>query len=151
MLKKAIQDAGGNLTRAAALLGCTRQTLYTWIYQNGLDRLAGVRPHTGARLDRPQRMDNRSALVRGAVSDDSSAVKSGAANRPMLRVVEAQAVSASVVTVTVKMTEDEAMRLKIKAVRERTTMGAIVSRALELLEREEPASERSGRRAGKQP
>jgi Bacterial regulatory protein, Fis family len=41
-VKKAISDAGGNLSRAAALLGCTRATLYKWCYQLGLERFAGI-------------------------------------------------------------------------------------------------------------
>jgi len=43
-VEAAIRGAGGNLSRTASQLGCTRQTLYTWIYQYGLDRLAGVVP-----------------------------------------------------------------------------------------------------------
>ena len=42
-LEAVIRDTGGNLTAAAGRLGCTRQTVYVWIYQHGLDRLAGVR------------------------------------------------------------------------------------------------------------
>ena len=41
-VEAAIRAAGGNLTATAASLKCSRQTLYTWIYQLGLERLAGV-------------------------------------------------------------------------------------------------------------
>jgi len=41
-VEAAIKDAGGNLTRAAASLHCTRASLYTWVYQFGLDKLAGI-------------------------------------------------------------------------------------------------------------
>jgi hypothetical protein len=43
-LEAAIRAEAGNLTKTAARLHATRQTLYTWIYQLGLERLAGVRP-----------------------------------------------------------------------------------------------------------
>ena len=46
-VEAAIRETGGNLTRAAARLDCTRQTLYVWIYQYGLQRLAGVRTLEG--------------------------------------------------------------------------------------------------------
>lgn len=42
VVEKAIRDSGGNLSAAAVMLGCSRAALYTWIYQFGLERLAGV-------------------------------------------------------------------------------------------------------------
>jgi len=48
-VKEAIQAAGGNLTLAANLLGCSRPTLYKWVDQLDLTRLAGVRRE--ARVD----------------------------------------------------------------------------------------------------
>jgi hypothetical protein len=44
VVEKAIRDSGGNISRAAGLLGSSRQSLYTWIYQYDLVRLAGVVP-----------------------------------------------------------------------------------------------------------
>lgn len=44
-LAQAIRHHGGNLTSVAASLDCSRQTLYRWVYQLGLARLAGVEPH----------------------------------------------------------------------------------------------------------
>jgi len=41
-LEQAIRDAGGNLTRAASVLGVSRPSVYTWIYQYDLTKLAGV-------------------------------------------------------------------------------------------------------------
>lgn len=43
-VEAAIRAADGNLTSAASILGCSRAALYTWVYQYGLDRLAGVVP-----------------------------------------------------------------------------------------------------------
>lgn len=41
-VRAAITETGGNLTRAAERLGVTRQSLYTWVYQYGLDRFVGI-------------------------------------------------------------------------------------------------------------
>lgn len=43
-LAQALRDGGGNLSGTALRLGCSRTTLYTWIYQLGLDKLAGIVP-----------------------------------------------------------------------------------------------------------
>lgn len=127
VVKKAIQDAAGNLSRAAVLLGCTRQTLYTWIYQHGLDRLAGIRPHTPAQLDKSRRMDI------GGTRSGESGVQSAAASRATFRVVEAQPTADPIVPATVKIRESLWKRLKIRAIEDDTTMGAIVEKALELV------------------
>ena len=42
VLEKAIRDSGGNLTKTASALGCSRPSIYTWCYQFGLDKLAGI-------------------------------------------------------------------------------------------------------------
>lgn len=42
-LEAAIRSTGGNLSRAATALGCSRTTLYTWTYQHGLADVVGVR------------------------------------------------------------------------------------------------------------
>jgi transposase-like protein len=127
VVKKAIQDAEGNLSRAAVLLGCTRQTLYTWIYQHGLDRLAGIRPHTQAELDKSRRMD------RSGTSKDGLDVQSAQASRATFRVMEALQTADPIVPATVKIRESLWKRLKIRAIEDDTTMGAIVERALELV------------------
>ena len=146
IVKKAIQDTGGNLARAAALLGCTRQTLYTWIYQLGLERLAGIRPSTRDKVDRDSRMDKSVAGHAEPKSFASSGVQSADRNGPMLRVVEAQEASDPIIAATVKIPESVWMRLKIQAIEEKTTMGVIVERALALVLR---PRERESRKAGK--
>lgn len=125
VVKKAIQDTGGNLRRSAALLGCTRQTLYTWIYQLGLERLAGVRMDTRPRLDTRGRLDTE------AVSSSKSGVQSSPERRATFHVVEAQEHSDPIIPATVKIRESVWKRLKIQAIEEDTTMGAIVEKALE--------------------
>lgn len=41
-LASLIRETGGNMTRLAALLNCSKPTVYKWVYQLGLDGLAGV-------------------------------------------------------------------------------------------------------------
>lgn len=41
-VEEAIRVGEGNLTRVASLLGCSRPTLYAWVYQHGLERVAGI-------------------------------------------------------------------------------------------------------------
>jgi len=57
IVKKAIVDAKGNLSKASALLGCSRPTLYQWIYQLGLAREAGIRIDTRDGLNTRERKD----------------------------------------------------------------------------------------------
>lgn len=130
VVKKAIQDAGGNLSRAAILLGCTRPTLYTWIYQHGLQKLAGIRLDRELPLYRRQCKD---AHVGMPNESGRSGVKSAQPNRPILRAVEARVATDPVIPATVKVHESIWKRLKIQAIEEDTTMGAIVERALELV------------------
>lgn len=127
IVKKAIQDAGGNLSRAAALLGCTRQTLYTWIYQLGLERMAGIRPSKSIELDTRARVDTSGARSRESRNPH---VQSAGEIRPILRVVETQEVNELTVTATVKLPESLWKRTKIQAIEEGTTIAAIVARGL---------------------
>ena len=55
-VERAIRETGGKLSAAAIRLGCSRQTLYTWVYQYQLDRVAGIvtREHALAREAKAQ-------------------------------------------------------------------------------------------------
>jgi transposase-like protein len=128
VVKKAIQDAEGNLSRAAALLGCTRQTLYTWIYQLGLERLAGVRMDSRDGLDKHRRPDRRHASTN---QTGGSGVQSSASSRSILRAVEATNTAEPIIPATIKIRESLWKRLKIRAIEDGTTMGTIVDDALE--------------------
>lgn len=41
-VRAAISETKGNMTHAAERLGVTRQSLYTWVYQFGLERFVGI-------------------------------------------------------------------------------------------------------------
>ena len=137
IVKKAIQDTGGNLARSAALLGCTRQTLYTWIYQHGLQRLAGIR------LDRQAGLNSKECKDTETTEERKSGVKSAAANRPMLSLVETQVADVPV-QATVRVRESLWKLVKIEAIRRDLTLGALVEQALESF-----VGERKSRAAGK--
>ena len=147
IVKKAIQDTGGNLARSATLLGCTRQTLYTWIYQLGLERLAGIRPSTRDKVDTRTRMDKAVAARAKPDSFELSGVQSAERNGPMLHVVEAQEAVDPIIAATVKIPESVWMRLKIQAIEEKTTMGAIVQRALEHVLRPRESRKAAGKQS----
>jgi transposase-like protein len=129
IVKKSIQDAEGNLTRAATLLGCSRQTLYVWIYQLGLDRLAGIRLDTRPALDRGRRVDTRHGNLN---EPGKSGVQSTGPLRPMLSIVTTQSVDAPV-QATVKVRESLWKEVKIEAIRRDSTVGALVEEALEFI------------------
>jgi hypothetical protein len=122
---KAIEDAKGVLSRAAILLGCSRPTLYTWIYQHGLERKAGIC------------IDTRPALDRRACKDGSSTtttkptVKTGASPSPTLRLVQEAATVEVLIPATVRVRESLWKRTKIEAIRKDTTVAALVEEGLE--------------------
>jgi Bacterial regulatory protein, Fis family len=109
VVKQAIVDAGGNLSRAASLLGRSRQTLYTYIYQHGLERLAGVRVEGGS-PPRPVRGESGLAAA-------SPAPAPPAAPDPMIQA-------------TVRIRESVWKAARIAAIQRGTTVAAVVAAAL---------------------
>ncbi len=131
VVKKAIVDAGGNKRKAAELLGCTRQSLYTWIYQYGLERLAGVCMDTRHQLDIRDRQDTN------ASNQTKSGVYSGSAGAPTLRLVDqGTAVADYPIQATLRVPASLWKRVKIEAIQRNTTVGALVGAALEVVLRE---------------
>lgn len=128
IVKKAISDAEGNLSRAAALLGCTRQTLYTWLYQHGLERFAGVR------MDRRRELDSRERLDTPASKQNKPGVYSPDSGRPILRAVSSTTTADApevMQNATVKLPETLWKRAKIESIREGCTLSEYVARSLE--------------------
>jgi hypothetical protein len=129
IVKKAIIDAKGNLSKAAALLGCSRTTLYTWIYQLGLEREAGIRPDRRAELDMRERKDT--------LSNKSALLGTQLFNRPpasggTVPVVGAMMPVADLpIAATVKIPESLWRRVKIEAIKEGCTVSQYVQRMLE--------------------
>jgi len=126
VVKKAIVDTANNLSRAAALLGCSRQTLYTWIYQLGLERFAGVCMDTRVQLDRQDRQDAR------VTKENKSGVYSGPAGVRSLHVVsEAATVSDLPIQATMRVRESLWKRVKIEAIRRGCTVAELADEAFE--------------------
>jgi hypothetical protein len=124
VVKKAIVDAENNLRKTAMLLGCSRTTLYTWIYQLGLDRFAGIRTDT-----RPV-LATRGGADTSPNKEKKSGVQTVGAGRPILHVVEQAVAPDPEIQATFKVRESVWMRAKIEAIRRKTTLGTIVEDAL---------------------
>ena len=139
IVKKAIQDAGGNLTRAAGLLGCTRQTLYTWIYQHGLERHAGIRMDTRSRVDRVGRPYTRAERGR---KETKSGVYSGPEGSPNLELVEQAAEVDLPVQATFKCRESLWKEMKIEAIRRGCTVATLAEVSFERTLAEEEQREK---------
>ena len=125
VVKKAIVDAENNLRKASALLGCSRQTLYTWIYQLGLERFAGVCMDTRAELDTRERVD-------GSIRKQTkSGVYSGGSSNAKIRLVQDAATADLPIQATCKVRESLWRRVKIAAIQRKTTLSDVVETALE--------------------
>jgi hypothetical protein len=141
VVKKAIVDAGGNKRRAAELLGCTRQSLYTWIYQFGLERMAGVCMDTRSQLDTRECRDTKPS------NQTKSGVYSGSAAAPTLRLVDQAAAAPDYpIQATLRVPASLWKRVKIEAIQRNTTVGALVGAALEIVLREDKPEPKRGRK-----
>ena len=126
VVKKAIVDAGGNKRKAAILLGCSRQSLYTWIYQFGLERLAGVCIDTRPELDTRSRQDTQARQQR------QTTVYSAETELSTLRLVQGEtAVADYPVQATVRLRGSLWKLTKIEAIRRNKTAAELVEEGLE--------------------
>jgi hypothetical protein len=129
IVKKAIVDAKGNLSKTAALLGCSRTTLYTWIYQLGLEREAGIRPDRRVELDMRERKDSPSNKP---TFGETQLFNHGSTSGRTVPVVGAMMPVADLpIAATVKLPESLWRRVKIEAIREGMTVSQYVRRTLE--------------------
>lgn len=130
IVKKAIEDAGGNLTKAAVILGCSRTALYTWIYQLGLERVAGVRIDNRSEVDNSERKYTR-ANKHG--KPESRLLTPAGGDRPILRAVMPAMTAPPEIPVQATMRLPEALwkRAKIEAIRRGCNVSDLVREALE--------------------
>lgn len=134
IVKKAIVDAGGNLSKTANILGCSRQSLYTWIYQFGLERLAGVRIDNRPVVDSDNRQD------KARTNANKSGVYSAFGRGSKLSGVQGQTATMDLpIAATIRVRESLWKRVKITAIEKDTTVAALVEQALEHVVAEQPA------------
>lgn len=126
IVKKALVESGGNLSRAAAILGCSRPTLYTWIYKLGLYKLAGVCLDRRVELDSRERKDTRPN------TGIKTTVKPDAGKSPTLGDVEQVAVNDMPIQATIRVRESLWRNAKIAAIQEGITVAQYVERLLEV-------------------
>lgn len=132
VVKKAIVDGQGNLTRSAALLGCSRPTLYTWIYMYGLDRLAGICQDRRDELDMKDRKDSHPS------KESIPAVKSTAQDPSNLRLVPQQAAVEIPVNATVVLPKSLWKLVRKTAIDRDCTVSSFVESALRAAVDEQP-------------
>ena len=135
VIEAAIKAEGGNLSRVAALLGCSRPTLYTWIYQLGLQDLAGIRKDTindvGWHSTNPKET---------TFSSDKSIGPGG----PILRVVSTAPVDLRI-SATAKVRESVWKQIRKTAIDRGCTTSEVVEEALvNLLALSERRAEKKG-------
>jgi hypothetical protein len=142
VVKKAIQDAGGNLSRAAGRLGCSRPTLYQWIYRLGLDRVAGVCQDRRAELDERERKHTQARHGEKTIPE-RSVDKPHQLDKPTLPPVQQVAAVEIPITATVKVPETLWKRVRKGAIDRDCTVSEFVRVALErALEQEQLKAKR---------
>ena len=125
IVEAAIRSADGNLSRAAVLLGCSRPTLYTWVYQLGLHRLAGIK------VDSPDTQECKDTRVVKVGQHEKSGVKSAARNRPTLALVSTEPATREYkIPATAKITESIWKEVKKRAIDRGCTVSEYVEEAL---------------------
>jgi hypothetical protein len=80
VVEAALRSKGGNITKAAAVLGVSRPTLYDWIWKLDLSRVAG--------LDSQERKESRERQPLAPVEDVGVSVKPFPPERPILGAME---------------------------------------------------------------
>ena len=137
VVKKALDDTNGNKVKAAILLGCSRETLYKWSSQLGLDTFAGIRRYTPDRIDKAECQDRRPM---GSNQSGKSGVSFSETGRGSLAVVAQASNEPLPVQATMKLPEAVWFGAKIEALRRRIHVSDYVRHLIEAdLERAETA------------
>lgn len=129
IVKNAITDAKGNLTGAAIILGCSRPTLYTWIYQLGLEKHAGIRIDNSDGLYKRDRKDTSPNKTEKQLS---RVLTHGQEGRPILRAVSSTVAAPEIpVQASMRLPEGLWKRVKIEAIRRGVNVSDLVREVLE--------------------
>lgn len=139
VIEAAIRKAPGNISRAAVLLDCSRETLYRWIYQLGLERFAGVEPREGSdSYDRAGVRDTTSSKT------NMSTVSSVDSETSRLRLVSTLPAQREYkIPATVRLDESLWKWIRKEAIDQGCTTSELVERTLSAL-RDKPAKAKKG-------
>jgi len=139
IIEAAIRTAEGNLTRTAGLLGCSRETLYRWIYQLDLQVFAGVTPAEGS--DRHDSRARHDELTRKNTFPGVSSANGGPAS---LRLVSSSSQAREfMVSATIKVGEQLWKRVRKHAIDRGCTTSAVAERALVALLEDETSTKQA--------
>lgn len=145
IIEQAVRTAGGNVSRAAGLIGCSRSQFYTWVYQYGLADFVGIRK---SGPDVEQRPDS----VSDSGDEDQRTfrphVRSSDSKRPILTLVASESVVPDVPQrASVELRTSVLLKAKHAALDQRCTVSALVERALvAYLDAEEAAPKKARKR-----
>lgn len=133
IVKRAIDEAKGNISKTAARLGCSRTTLYSWIYQLGLEKYAGICPDRRHELDSRECKDKRGAKTGSAPSHLFNQALPDAGSVPPVGATTSPAPSTTdlPVATTIRIPESLHRRIRIEAIREGLTFSQYAQRTFE--------------------
>lgn len=125
---QAIRDEEGKMSRVALRLGCSRQTLYTWVYQYGLEKLAGIRIDIRDGLDKRKSKDTKDTQPRKPFN---TTVQSADEKASTLSDVATQVAAEREIPVTIKLPESLWKRVKTNGIWSGRRVSEIVQEAIE--------------------
>ena len=125
----ALQESKGRIARAASVLGCSRPTLYTWIYQYGLERLAGVNVKQQDSLYSVKCKDTVDIETANTINQSVKSSGSGAATVPAVNSAAARVDYP--ITVTTKVRESLWKKARHEALERGESTASLVEKALE--------------------
>jgi hypothetical protein len=138
VVEQAIRVTDGNITKTAALLGCTRDTVYRWIYQLGLQRLAGIHGD-----DRSDTLDRKVCPDARGRKNTFPPVRSDASEQRRFQLVNTAVPVDPKISVTIKTRESVWKKMRKKAIDTGRTTSDLVEEAL-LASLQSTGAERQG-------
>jgi transposase-like protein len=131
VVAKAIEESSGVLTRVAATLDCSRPTLYKWIWQYSLQRLAGL--DSGSNGDSEASVDRQHCKHEPNVKYEKKYVKFSGGERPTFGSMSTtQPTEGLRMQRSVKLTDAQWAWARKRAIDEGCSASDLVERALDL-------------------
>ena len=117
-----------SLTKVAAILGCSRPSLYTWIYQYGLEALAGIEGVDT--LDNVLAVERKRTHYTQEIFSGHQSVKSSGSESPRFPLVPTQPTDALKVPATFKLDQALVKRMKKLAIDRDCSLSQLVEEML---------------------